>query len=198
MTEEVKHFDVILARLTETLEGPPATIGNLLEILGHYGFYLVMLLGGLLLIIPLPYAITFILCIPPAFAAAQMASGYHFLKLPTLLARHMIHGQRAAKMLRTLLPYLHTTQTMCKPRMLHLFTPRNEQLAGLCCFVMAIAMLLPSSVLDPVLSAVGLALTGFALIFRNGRLLLIGCAIGLLSIAFTVITLLLLGLVMLF
>jgi len=188
----------ILSETADRLDKQSITISTLFTMLGETGFSLLILVAGLLLLLPLPMFLIVPIAIAGLFTAAQLAVGYASFWVPKPLASYRVNGTRMANLLRSVIMPTQTLGILCRPSMPELFTPRNLRLSGLSCFGMAMGLILPVSVIPPVFSAMGLVLTALALLYRDGKMLLIGCALGLSGIAFTLVTLLLVSLVLLF
>lgn len=175
-------------------QAEPIALGELIEGLGDRSFGWCLLLFALLNLIPLPLGSNMVTAIPLLLIAAQMALGYHHLRLPRFITARRVDRRAFRRTVMRLHPLIAPIEKIIRPRHELVFAPAYARPMAILLFAVAFNLFLPIP-LSGYLPAGALFVTAFGVIERDGLVTLAGLALGIFSIvvSLTIIVLLFLG-----
>lgn len=161
------------------------SVGTMILALGDRSFGWTMLLFALVNMVPMPIGSTLITAIPLMLLSGQMALGFRHIRLPGFMTRITVSRRRFKAAVLRMKPALGRIERLVRPRLLWLFSRRNERLIGAVLFAVACALFipLPGSGFIP---ATALLISAIGLVERDGALLIGGLVLGLVSIVVTI------------
>lgn len=161
------------------------SVGTMILALGDRSFGWTMLLFALVNMVPMPIGSTLITAIPLMLLSGQMALGFRHIRLPGFMTRITVPRRRFKAAVLRMKPALGRIERLVRPRLLWLFSRRNERLIGAVLFAVACALFipLPGSGFIP---ATALLISAIGLVERDGALLIGGLVLGLVSIVVTI------------
>lgn len=172
-------------RLSELLRhvsqqaGDKISLGAIAEAMADRSFGAFLVVFCLPNLIPLPPGATFILGLPLVFIAFQMAfSRLDTIWLPKRLHDYSFDNRAFASVLDKFVPWMEKAEKLIKPRFWSGNTRLYERFIGVFALLLAVIIFLPIP-LGNMGPAYSLALMGLGLTERDGIVLLIGAAIGL-------------------
>mgnify|MGYP006307433841 FL=1 len=136
--------------------------------------------------VPMPVGSTLITAIPLLLLTGQMALGLQHIALPDFIKRIRISRRRFKGVVVRLKPLFRPIERIVRPRLLWLFSRRNERLAGLMLFAVAAALFLPMPG-SGFVPATALLISAIGLIERDGMVLIGGMVLGVISILVTAV-----------
>jgi hypothetical protein len=160
------------------------SIGTMILGLGDRSFGWTILLFSLVNMVPMPVGSTLITAIPLLLLTGQMALGLQHIALPDFIKRIRISRRRFKGVVVRLKPLFRPIERIVRPRLLWLFSRRNERLAGLMLFAVAAALFLPMPG-SGFVPATALLISAIGLIERDGMVLIGGMVLGVISILVT-------------
>lgn len=167
----------------ERCDADEVAIAEVLDKLGDRSFGWVLLFFAVFSLAPLPGG-GLVTAIPLFWVLGQMALGYPQVRLPDFIARRRVDRRAWQRLVMRMTPVIRPVERMLEPRMERLFVPRNERMLGALQCVTAFALFLPVP-LSGFIPAAALVVTGLGLVERDGRVVLIGAALGVVSIVVT-------------
>jgi hypothetical protein len=170
------------------------TIGTVVSDLGDRSFGWSIVLFALINLLPLPIGANMVTSIPLLLLTGQMALGLRYVGLPDFIKRRRVPRNRFRGAVIRLRPLLRSIEKVIRPRRLWLFQPRAERGIGILLFAVSCALFLPIP-LSGYIPAIALLVTSLGLVERDGTLVLIGMAIGIVAIVVTlaILAMLLIG-----
>jgi len=172
----------ILATLARTRRGSRIALGDLAAALGERGFGLWILLLALPNAVPGPAipGFSLIFALPMLALTVQIVLGWHEPHLPRWLLRRSISGSAFSGFVAKATPPLIRAERWLRPRPIWLTGRRGARFLGLGLAVLSVVLALPIPLCNgPV--AVALSLIGLAMMEEDGRAILAGLGVGLLS-----------------
>lgn len=165
--------------------GDSVSVGTMIMGLGDRSFGWTMLLFALVNMVPMPIGSTLITAVPLMLLSAQMALGFRHIRLPPFVTRITVGRRRFKGVVLRLRPWLQRIERVVRPRMLWLFSRRNERLIGALLFAVSCALFipLPGSGFIP---ATAILISSIGLVERDGAVLSGGLVLGALSIVITI------------
>ena len=184
---EAKPQPITTRALVEELAtGDPddvLTLGELLDRFSERSFGLFLLMVLLPTFIPIPVGVGAISGGLASLIGLQFLARYEHPWLPRALARREIHRHRLIGFRNKMGKWLERLERVTKPRTQGVLThPVAHAFTGLLLVVLGIALSLPLPLTNYPFGII-LLLFSFALIERDGRLMLIAWAVGLMEIA---------------
>lgn len=161
-------------------------IKDLIEAMDAGGFGLVIMIFALPILIPLPPPFPTLISVPLVIFSFQMMIGYPSPKLPKRFSKMSVKRSVLAMMVEKSAPYFKKADRLLKPRMLFLSQGVAERVVGFFVFIFAMSVFLPLP-LSNYIPGIGILITSFGLIGRDGLVVLIGMITGLIGIAITTI-----------
>jgi hypothetical protein len=162
------------------------SVGDMILGLGDRSFGWTMLLFALANMVPMPIGSTLITAIPLLIVTAQMALGYHHVRLPGFVTRRMVNRRGFQKVVLRFRPVIGPIERALRPRLPWLFRANAERLIGGALFAVAFALFLPMPG-SGFIPATALLISSIGLIERDGYVLIAGLAVGAASIVITAI-----------
>ena len=177
-----ENLSDLLVRLARTNDRK-VTIRDIAIALQDRSFGAFLLVFALPNLVPLPPGATFILGLPLIFVAWQMmASPGGRVFFPRVVSDYGVQPQTFEAIVKRLVPWMRWAEKLVVPRF-WLFESRfAERLIGVFALILAIVVFLPIP-LGNWPPAFALAVLGFAHSQRDGLGVVLGCLIGVLSIA---------------
>lgn len=163
---------------------PSIAIGEILAEMGNRSFGWSIVFFALVNMLPLPLGANMIIAPPLMLLTAQMALGFSFVRLPSLVNRQRISRRGYQRSILRMKPVLRRIERVVRPRRLSLFEARSERLIGGFLFLVSCALFLPIP-LSGYFSALSLFVAGIGLAERDGTVTLVGIGIGVLAILVT-------------
>lgn len=176
----------LLAVLNRCGDASDVPLGRILADLGDRSFGWSILVFGLLNMMPMPIGSNMITGIPLLLLTAQMVLGFSYVALPRFIAGRRVSRRGFQRIVLRMKPVLRPLERIIRPRLAWLFERRSERLLGAFLFLVAFALFLPIP-LSGFIPAFALFIAGVGLAERDGVVTLLGLAIGLASIAITVV-----------
>jgi hypothetical protein len=145
--------------------------------------------GGLLVIlaainvIPLPPGTNTILAIPLVLVSAQMAFGRASPWFPARIDRRGVTKAELQQLISKIGGFEARVERVFKPRLGHLTAPSATRVIGVICVILSVIAGLPILMIHNA-PAVAILLFGFALIYRDGVLVILGAVAAVLAVAF--------------
>lgn len=148
------------------------------------GFGLIMTIFSLPIIIPLPPPFPSLISIPMIIFSLQMMLGYKSPILPKILSSLTIKKSVLATMLEKSTPYINKAEGFTKSRLSTLSSNWFTKIIGLFCFIFSTSVLLPLP-LSNFLPGLGVLITSFGLLSKDGVVILLGLIIGSVGVLIT-------------
>ncbi len=161
-------------------------IKDLIEALDAGSFGLIIMIFSLPILIPLPPPLPSLISVPLVIFTFQMMIGCETPKLPKKFANISIKRTILATMVEKSSPYLKRIDLLLKPRLYFLTEGIAQRIVGFFVFIFASLILLPLP-LSNYLPGIGILITSFGLIAKDGAVILIGLGIGILGLAIVAI-----------
>ncbi len=173
--------DILRAVLSNNPNVETFTIGSILDAIGADRVEASMMLFSVPAVVPVTGA--------PAFSGvSSCALGGHFvrgrtsLKVPKVILSKTVPRRSLAAAVHALLPILERAEKLMKPRLAWLVSPVARRLLGVLLFVLAVTIAFPVIGLDP-LHGTSIFMISLGLAEKDGLAVLIGAAVGILSLA---------------
>ena len=187
---ETKTICDQLEELVHESRGEGVTLRALLHSLQESGFGMLMIVLVLpnCVPIPVPPGTSTIFSLPLLFLALQMLVGRHELWIPEKLAVKEIKLSFLRKVVARIAPRLRRIETYVRPRLLFMTSSLGERLIALCWLIFAISIAIPLPMTN-FLPGVGILVSSFGLLNRDGAIVLAGMVIGAAGIVGTILVL---------
>lgn len=167
-------------------DGDEVSVGTMILGLGDRSFGWSIVLFSLVNMVPMPVGSTLITAIPLLLLTAQMALGLRHIALPKFVSRIKVGRRRFKGVVMRMKPVLRRIERVVRPRLLFLFSRRNERLVGALLFAVAFALFMPMPG-SGFIPATALLISAIGLVERDGVVLTAGMGLGVVSIIITVI-----------
>jgi hypothetical protein len=174
----------ILETVVKNTSADKISINDLIVAMDAGGFGLIMLIFSLPMIFPLPPPFPSIFSIPPVIFSVQMMFGYRAPKLPKRFGNMSIKRVMLANLVEKSVHYLKKAEKLLRPRLYFLSTGIFERIIGFFTFIFSISVLLPLP-LSNFIPGLGVLITAFGLVGKDGVMIMIGILIGSAGIAIT-------------
>lgn len=174
----------ILETVVKKTSADKISINDLIAAMDAGGFGIIMLIFSLPMIFPLPPPFPSIFSIPPVIFSMQMMFGYRAPKLPKKFGDMSIKRAILASLVEKSVYYLKKAEKLLRPRLYFLSTGVSERVIGFFTFVFSISVLLPLP-LSNFIPGVGILITSFGLVGKDGIMIIIGILIGITGIIIT-------------
>ena len=161
-------------------------VGDLIKAMDSGSFGLIMTIFSLPIIIPLPPPFPSLIAIPLLIFSFQMMIGCGSPKLPRIFANFAINRTLLATVVEKSAPYIRKADAIIKPRFRLFSSGLFVRIIGLCCFIFSISILFPLP-LTNLLPGLGVLITSFGLLGRDGIIILLGLTIGAFGVMMTTI-----------
>jgi hypothetical protein len=188
--EEQKTICDHLEDLIHESRGESVTLRSLLHSLRESGFGMLMIVLVLpnCVPIPVPPGMSTIFSIPLLFLTLQLIAGRHEPWIPERLAAKEIKLAFLRTVVARISVHLRRIERFVKPRLMFVTSPIGERLLGICWLLFAISIAIPLPMTN-FLPGVGILVSGFGLLNRDGAVVLAGVGIGFAGIVGTILVL---------
>lgn len=176
-----RRLSTVLRELAASTEGP-VSVEAIRDALGDRSFAAMLIVFGAVNLLPLPPGTSVILGIPLAIVSAQMILARQTVWLPRFVLSKSLKRDRIDYAINKLIPGLERLERFIKPRYWPLSRGQADRTLGLAIFVLAVAVIIPIP-FGNWLPAFAATLLSLALSERDGVLLGVGAAIGMVSLA---------------
>jgi len=162
------------------------TVGEIVNKLSERGFGMLMMLFALPMCtpIPTPPGTTTLFSLPLLFLSVQMLSGRRNLWIPKKLSIKTIKTKFLKKLVDVVSPYLKKLERYVKPRLPHIYSKSGEIIIGFMWLMFSISIAVPLPMTN-FLPAVGILVSSFGLLNRDGYIIYAGFGIGIIGCAIT-------------
>ena len=161
---------------------PTITLGALRDALDDRGFGVLLFIFALPNLVPLNIPLlSAVLGLPLVLLAAQLTYGRHKPWFPEWLTRRSFPRLGFAAVVMHASPYLERAERLLRPRLIGILSWTGERLIGVALLILAVTLTLPIP-FGNWLPAFAIAIIGLALVEKDGLAVLIGLAVGLVSI----------------
>ena len=162
--------------------GPRINLGALRDALGDRGFGVLLFIFALPNLIPVNIPLlSALLGLPLVLLAAQLSYGRHKPWFPAWLTGQTFSRQGFAAIVNRALPYLERTERLLRPRLTILVSWTGERLIGLAILILALILALPIPFANW-LPACAIAIIALAIVEKDGVAVLVGLAVGVISL----------------
>jgi hypothetical protein len=161
---------------------PTITLGALRDALDDRGFGVLLFIFALPNLVPLNIPLlSAVLGLPLVLLAAQLTYGRHKPWFPEWLTRRSFPRLGFAAVVMHASPYLERAERLLRPRLIGILSWTGERLIGVALLILAVTLTLPIP-FGNWLPAFAIAIIGLALVEKDGLAVLIGLAVGLVSV----------------
>jgi hypothetical protein len=161
---------------------PRISLGALRDALGDRGFGVLLFIFALPNLLPVNIPLlSAVLGLPLVLLAAQLSYGRHKPWFPDWLEAQSFSRLGLAAIVGKALPYLERIERLLRPRLTALLSWTGERLVGIAILILALVLALPIPFANW-LPACAISIIGLALVEKDGLAVLIGLAIGALSL----------------
>ena len=179
-----RRLSELFAQLARDADGP-VSLAAIRDALGDRSLAALLVLFAAFNLLPLPPGATAITGIPLIIFSSQLVWGNRRAWLPDFLKNRSISEDQFRRSMDWIIPRLVRIERVIKPRYWPFWRRRGDRIIGIVTLILAIVVTLPIP-LGNWLPAFSTALLGLSLIERDGILLAIGGAVGVVSMAIIV------------
>lgn len=158
------------------------SIEDIMTAMNSGGFGLVLMVFALPILIPLPPPFPSLISVPLVIFSFQMVIGLKAPKLPKKISQKTIKRVLLANIIEKSSIYFAKAEKVLKPRLTFLSRGIFERIVGFFILIFATSVLLPLP-LSNFIPGVGILVTSFGLIGKDGAIIILGLLIGLTGIA---------------
>ncbi len=177
-----RRTSVLLRAFMNDGASPRVSLGALRDALGDRGFGVLLLVFALPNLVPLNIPLlNAVLGLPVVLLAAQLTYGRHEPWFPDWLMNRSFSRARFNAVLLRSLPALERIERLLKPRLTFILSWGGERLIGAAILFLAVVLTLPIP-LGNWLPAFAIAVIGLAIAEKDGLAVLVGLAIGVVSV----------------
>ena len=181
-----ERIDVVLAEAQDAGD-EVITLEALAEALKERAFGLLLLALALPCCLPFVYLIPQIVAMPMLVLTGQMAAGRHVPWLPRTLTRRSIDIATMRGVISRAKRWFGWAERIARPRLLAVTGPRFARVIGALLMIPSASILVPLPSTNTV-PGIGVAIASIGLIERDGLMVLLGLAIGLVWVAFLLVS----------
>jgi hypothetical protein len=161
---------------------PRISLGALRDALGDRGFGVLLFIFALPNLVPVNIPLlSAVLGLPLVLLAAQLSYGRHKPWFPDWLTDQTFSRQGFAAVVTRALPYLERAERLLRPRLTVLLSWTGERLVGIAILILALVLALPIPFANW-LPACAIAVIALAIVEKDGVAVLVGLAVGVLSL----------------
>jgi hypothetical protein len=161
---------------------PRISLGALRDALGDRGFGVLLFIFALPNLVPVNIPLlSAVLGLPLVLLAAQLSYGRHKPWFPVWLTDQTFSRHGFAAVVTRALPYLERAERLLRPRLTVLLSWTGERLIGIAILVLALVLALPIPFANW-LPACAIAIIALAIVEKDGVAVLVGLAVGVLSL----------------
>jgi hypothetical protein len=162
------------------------TLGEILEDLGERSFGWCLFVFTLISLLPLPIGSNMLTALPVIWVAGQMAAGYRHIHLPRIMTDRAFKRRSVRATIHRFRFLLRPLERIAHPRRPEFFTPSRERLIGIALLIFSLALFLPIP-LSGYGPAIAIFISSLGLVERDGVVLMIGLAVGVLAVVITIV-----------
>lgn len=166
------------------------SINDIMTSMNTGGFGLVLMFFSLPIIIPFPPPLPSLIAIPLAVFSLQMIAGLKSPKLPRIISKTTIARSVLANIIEKSSVYFRKAEKLLKPRLVFLSTGIFERIIGLFILIFSSSILIPLP-LTNFLPGIGILITSFGLIGKDGIVIILGISTGIIGITTTFVAIVL-------
>ncbi len=176
-----QHRKIITTQIIEDIVNKSLTdkiqIRDLMSAMQSSGFGLAMVFFAFAALIPLPPPLPSFFAVPLLLFAFQMMMGYQAPKLPKIIADIRFKRSILELIVRKSSPHIDKIEKILRQRWQFMIYPLAERVIGALMFIFAffVAIPVPFSNFIP---AIGLLITSFGLIGKDGLFVIVGLLVG--------------------
>jgi hypothetical protein len=177
-----RRTSVLLREFVAGQTSPRITLGALRDALDDRGFGVLLFIFALPNLVPVNIPLlSAVLGLPLVLLAAQLSYGRHKPWFPNWLTAQSFPRLGFAAVVMHALPYLERAERLLRPRLTGLLSWTGERLIGVALFILAVVLTLPIP-FGNWLPAFAIAIIGLALVEKDGVAVLVGLAVGVVSL----------------
>jgi len=177
----------ILEDLVNKSSADKVSVGDIINSMEAIGFGLALMIFSLGIIIPLPPPFPSIISLPLVVFSAQMFIGMNAPKLPLWLAKKEVKRSVLATMVQKSSPYLRKVERILKPRLSLMSHVIAERIVGFFLLGFSSFILVPLP-LSNFIPGLGILITSFGLMGKDGLIIILGIAVGIMGIFVSIST----------
>jgi hypothetical protein len=162
-------------------------IVDLIQAMEGAGFGLTLMIFSFGIIIPLPPPFPSMIAIPLAIFSFQMMIGLPAPKLPKMFAKMTVKRSILGALVRKSSPYIGKVEKILRPRLIFMTSMIAERIVGGLIFMFSVFVLAPLP-LSNFIPGLGVLITSFGMIGRDGLVMILGILVGFLGMAIAVLT----------
>jgi hypothetical protein len=173
----------ILRGIIENNPQEQITVEQIVAGMGTSSFGTSLMVFSIPEVIPIPIpGMSAVVALPAGIISAQMIFGKGEVRLPKALLKRSVPRKAFAKAVNTILPYLERAEKGVRPRGQWVSSPLAKRLLGGLIFLLSVAITLPIPMTN-MPPAIAIFIIGLGLVERDGKLIALGIALGLASLA---------------
>jgi hypothetical protein len=177
-----RRTSALLRDYAASLTGDRVSLDGLRDALGDRGFGVLLLVFAVPNLIPVNIPLlSAVLGVPLVLLAAQLSYGRHKPWFPHWLTGQTVPRASFEAVVMRTVPYLEQAEAFLRPRFEPLLSWTGERLIGLFLLVLTVVLALPIP-FGNWLPAFAIGIIGLAIVEKDGLAVLIGLAIGVLSL----------------
>lgn len=177
-----RRTSALLRDYVASLTGDRVSLDSLRDALGDRGFGVLLFIFAVPNLIPVNIPlVSAVLGAPLVLLAAQLSYGRHKPWFPHWFTRQSVPRANFEAVVLRAIPYLERAEGFLRPRLTPLLSWTGERLIGLFLLVLTVVLALPIP-FGNWLPAFAICIIGLAMVEKDGLAVLIGVAVGLLSL----------------
>jgi hypothetical protein len=178
-----KRTSEILRHILEENPQDKITVEQIVKGMGASSFGTSIMVFSIPEVIPLPVpGMAAVVSVPEAILGAQMTMGKRELRLPKVLLNRSIPRKVFAAAVKAILPFLERAEKQVRPRWRWATSRAAKRFLGAFIMVLAGVMSLPVPMTNMPI-AIAIFIIGLGLVEQDGKMIALGVALGLASIA---------------
>lgn len=163
-------------------------IHDIIEAMESVGFGLVMMVFSFGIIIPTPPPFPSIISLPLVIFSLQMVIGYSAPKLPKKLSNLSVKRSVLIMIVQKSSFLIRKVERFLKPRFMFLSQSYGERLVGVFLLIFSSFILIPMP-LSNYIPGIGILITSFGMLSKDGLFIIIGIAVGIMGIIISILAL---------
>ena len=180
--ESGRRTSQLLREFVASQTSPRVSLGTLRDALGDRGFGVLLFIFALPNLVPVNIPLlSAVLGLPLVLLAAQLSYGRHKPWFPDWLEAWSFPRLGLAAVVGKALPYLERTERLLRPRLTLLLSWTGERLIGVAILILALVLTLPIPFANA-LPACAIAIFALAILEKDGLAVLVGLAVGAVSL----------------
>ncbi len=179
-----------IENLVNSSQNDRVPVTDLIAAMEDAGFGLALMIFSFGIIIPLPPPFPSIIAVPLVVFSWQMAMGLSAPRLPKRFAKLTLKRSILAMLVQKSSPYITKVETILRPRFIFMTTAGAERVIGFAMLMFSSFILLPIP-LSNFIPGLGILITSFGLLGKDGLAIILGIIVGFMGIAISIIAVLL-------